>query len=98
MGVKKVIVIIVSAIVLLCLIGSGWVYNLVITNNELIESNEMATLQTTFIQQYGSEATIQRLVSPDKVYAAVWTDGDGISHVSWCIGGVWALVWTAPTP
>ena len=95
---RKVAVIIVSVIILLCLISSGWVYNLVRSNSELIESNEMATIQATFVQQYGSGATINQLVSPDKVYAAVWTDEDGKTHVSWSIAGVWAVVWSSPPP
>jgi hypothetical protein len=64
----------------------------------------MAVLQTTFVQQYGGQATIKQLVSPDKVYAAVWIGEDGLSHVSWNIGGLWVTVWnsekstSAPTP
>lgn len=77
--------------------GSGWVYNLVSSNRQLIKSNEMATLQTTFVQQYGSGAVIKQLVSPEKVYAALWSDGEGVSHVSWNIGGLWVTVYNSPT-
>ena len=97
MNSKKILWIVAGIIILLVLTSSGWVYNLVRSNSELVQSNELATLQTTFIQQYGSQATIQRLVSPDKVYAAMWTDSNGISHVSWCVGGVWAIVWSSPS-
>jgi hypothetical protein len=59
------------------------------------DSEERATLQTTFAQQYGGEATIKQLVSPDKVYAALWTDSSGVTHVSWNIGGLWVTVYSS---
>lgn len=95
---KKVLWIVMGVIIVIALSSSGWVYNIVNRNNELVRGNEMATLQTTFVQQYGSGAVIKQLVSPNKVYAAMWTDADGISHVSWNIGGVWAVVWSSPSP
>lgn len=101
---KKTWLIVVGVVILIILIGSGWVYNIVKENGKLASNNELATLQTTFVQQYGNQATIKQLVSPDKVYAALWSDGDGISHVSWNIGGLWVSVWsgsppnTTPTP
>ncbi len=92
---KKILGIIVAVIVLVGLVSSGWVYNIINTNSQLVRGNEMATLQTTFVQQYGSGAVIKQLVSPDKVYAALWVGDDGISHISWNIGGMWAVVWSS---
>ncbi len=91
---KKVLGIVGTVLVLVALVSSGWIYNIISRNNELVRGNEMATLQTTFVQQYGSGAIIKQLVSPDKVYAALWTDGDGIQHVSWNIGGLWLTVYS----
>ncbi len=95
MVVKKVLGIVGIVLVLIALASSGWIYNIMHQNSQLLRGNEMATLQTTFVQQYGSQATIQQLVSPDKVYAALWTDGEGISHVSWNIGGLWVTVYSS---
>ncbi len=95
---KKVLGVVMGVVVILALSSSGWIYNIVSRNSELVRGNEMATLQTTFVQQYGSGAVIQQLVSPEKVYAALWTDGEGLSHVSWNIGGLWATIWSAPNP
>lgn len=92
---NKILQIVVAVIVSIVLISSGWVYNLVSKNNELVKGNEMASLQTTFTQQYGSSAVIKQLVAPSKVYAALWTDGENISHVSWNIGGLWVTVWNS---
>lgn len=78
--------------------GSFLGYNYVKGNNDAKTNNEMAVLQTTFVQQYGSKAIIKQLVSPTKVYAALWTGEDGISHVSWNIGGLWVSVWNSPSP
>jgi hypothetical protein len=92
---RKVFWIAVAVVIVMVLTSSGWVFNILSRNSELIKSNEMATLQTTFIQQYGSQAVIKQLVSPNKVYAALWTDGDGLSHVSWNIGGLWVTVFSS---
>ena len=98
MKIKKTLWIVVAVIIMIALTSSGWVFNVVNQNNQLLQSNEMATLQTTFVQQYGGEATITQLVSPDKVYAALWTDGAGASHISWNIGGLWVTVWDSQNP
>ncbi len=95
---RKTIWIIVAVIIIVTLASSGWIYNIVVKNNQLLESNEIASLQTTFVQQYGSEAVIKQLVSPDKVYAALWTDKSGVAHVSWNIGGLWVMVYTGEVP
>lgn len=91
---------IVIGVLVLAVIGtsSGLVYNTVKGNNENATKSEMSQLQTTFVQQYGSKAIIKEIVAPEKVYAALWTDGDGGSHVSWNIGGVWAVVWSSAPP
>lgn len=91
---RKILWIVIGVVVLLATISSGWVYNLVSKNNQL----EMVALQATFVQQYGSQATIKQLVSPNKVYAALWTDSEGVSHVSWNIGGFWCVVWSENSP
>ncbi len=91
---RKILWIVVGVILVIMLTGSGWVYNIVKSNSLLIQNNEMATLQTTFVQQYGSQASIKQLVAPEKVYAALWTDANGDSHISWNIGGMWAVLWS----
>ena len=98
MKIKKILWIVVGVIILIVFTSSGWVYNIVNKNNQLLKSSEMANLQTTFVQQYGGEAAIKQLVSPDKVYAALWSDADGISHVSWNIGGLWVTVYSSSEP
>ncbi len=96
--------IVVGIIILVVLTSSGWVFNMVRSNNQTAQTNEMAVLQTTFVQQYGSKAVIKQLVSPTKVYAATATGiaGDNITCILWNIGGYWAVVGTlpqsAPTP
>lgn len=95
---KKILWIVLVVILLVAFTSSGWVYNILNANRQLVKSNEMATLQTTFVQQYGSGAVIKQLVSPDKVYAALWSDADGISHVSWNIGGLWVQVYSSSQP
>lgn len=97
---KKILWVVLGAVVFVTvlILGLWWGINIVERNNQLVKSNEMAVLQATFVQQYGVDATIQQLVSPDKVYAVMWTDSDGINHVSWNIGGVWAIVWSSPVP
>ena len=95
---RRVIGILIAVVVLLALTSSGWIYNMVSRSSQLAQSNEMATLQATFTQLYGNDAVITQLVSPEKVYAAMWTDGNGTTHVSWNIGGLWVTVWNSPPP
>ncbi len=80
--------------------GSFLGYNYVKGNNDAKLNNELGTLQTTFVQQYGNKAVIKQLVAPTKVYAALWVGSDNISRVSWNIGGIWVQVWSGnpPTP
>ena len=100
---------IVTVILAIILIAGGslWGYTTIKGNNDakvaqlkLQSDNEMATLQTTFVQQYGNGAIIKQLVAPTKVYAALWTGTDNVSHVSWNLGGIWVVVWNSnqPTP
>jgi type II secretory pathway pseudopilin PulG len=88
---KKVTVIVVLAIVVIALASSGWVYSIVRSNR----ADELESVQRSFVQQYGSVATINELVSPKKVYAASWT-ADGNNNISWNIGGIWVLVYSVP--
>lgn len=77
---------------------SGWVFN-VVKSRSNARANEFAALQSTFNQQYGTDGvTIKQLVSPKKVYVAVWTSKDGASHVSWNIGGLWVTVFSSEIP
>ncbi len=94
---KKRLCIILGVVILLALVSSGWIYTIV-KNNDQTKNREMATLQATFVQQYGGKAVIKQLVSPDKVYAAIWVSEDGLTHVSWNIGGLWVTVYTSQTP
>jgi len=99
-NVWKTVVVILAIIIVAG--GSFWGYTKVKGNNDAKTNNELATLQATFVQQYGNQAIIKQLVSPDKVYAALWSDSDNISHVSWNIGGLWVTVFSSgtsiPTP
>jgi len=89
---------IIGLVVLLVVGGSsGWVYNFIQKNNNA-KAIELAVLQQTFLQQYGDKAVIKQMVSPEKVYAVAWTDGDGLSHVSWNIGGLWVTVFSGSVP
>jgi len=76
---------------------SGWTITF-IKNREATKDKELVALQSSFAKQYGTDGiTVTQLVSPDKVYAAVWTDKDGLSHVSWNIGGIWVTVYSGDT-
>lgn len=84
-----------ASIILVGLIAGGYFYFK--HQDNIKHNNEIMNLNTSFIQQYGSKVTIKQMVAPQKVYAALWIDADGIDHVSWNIGGVWAVVWSATT-
>jgi len=92
---KRIIVMVATGIVVVAIAGSGWIYGVVSKNSQIAKNNELATLQTTFTQQYGGQAVIKQLVSPQKVYAALWTDSAGASHISWNIGGLWVTVYNS---
>ena len=92
MKVKKIVWIIVGIVVAIALVSSGWVYNVIRTHR----ADELSNLRSTFIQQYGTEATINMLVSPKKVYAVSWTSADGYNNISWNIGGIWLTVYSIP--
>ena len=81
--------------VLVVIASSGWVFT-ILRDRETAADKELATLQTSFVKQYGSEAIVTQIVSPDKVYAASWTSKDGTTHVSWNIGGIWVTVFNSP--
>ena len=87
---KRIILIVVVFILLIAAISSGWVYNIIRSN----KANELMTLENSFRQQYGQDAVITDLVSPEKVYAAAWTSSDGHNNISWNIGGVWVTVYS----
>ncbi len=91
---SKKIWITVGIIGLVVLASSGWIYGIVKSNRDA-KAKELAALQVTFVQQYGGKAVIKQLVSPDRVYAAVWVSDDGITHVSWNIGGLWVTVYSS---
>ena len=94
---KKKILTVAVVILVVALTGSGWGYTLVKDkNNEKVQ--ELTQLNSSFAQQYGAGATITQMVSPKKVYAASWTGKDGITHISWNIGGLWVTVWNGDTP
>ena len=91
---------IVTVILAIILVAGGSFlgYTTIKGNNDAKTNNEMAVLQTTFVQQYGNGAIIKQLVAPTKVYAALWVSSDNISHVSWNIGGLWCVVWNSNQP
>lgn len=96
--IKKIVCIVLGVIVLVALAGSGWIYNILADNAQLARNEETVALQVTFLQQYGNQAKIEQLVSPDKVYSVFWSDGEGYTHVSWNIGGLWVTVWDSGKP
>jgi hypothetical protein len=82
-------------VVVLVLACSGWVYYIIQSRIDSA-NNELNAVQSAFVQQYGEDAVVKKLVSPNKVYAAVWTGGsDNITHVSWNIGGLWVTVYSS---
>jgi hypothetical protein len=89
---RKVLWIAIGIIVLVVFASSGWVYNTIKANEQL----ELANLRGTFVQQYGNQAVISKIVSPSKVYAALWIDSDNTTYVSWNIGGLWITVYDYP--
>lgn len=93
---KKRILWSIAVVVLLCVASSGWILNTV-QNRENAREKELATLMSAFNQQYGTDGiTIKQVISPDKVYVAVWTDKDSVTHVSWNMAGIWVTVYNAP--
>ncbi len=91
---KRILQVVIWVIAMVVLTGSGWVYNIIKEKNNA-SNEELAVLQSTFTQQYGEGAIIEKLVSPDKVYAAMWSGSDGITYVSWNIGGLWVTVYSS---
>lgn len=90
---KKRILWSIAIVVLLVVSSSGWIFYTVQNRSDAREK-ELTTLASSFNQQYGTDGiTIKQMVSPDKVYVAVWTSKDGTTHVSWSIGGIWVTVW-----
>lgn len=95
---KKRILWSITILALVAAASSGWIFNTVQDRSEA-RDRELATLQSAFAKQYGTDGiTITQLVSPDKVYVAVWTDKDGTTHVSWNIGGLWVTVFSGDIP
>ncbi len=90
---KKKLWIIALVVVALVIGGSGWAFN-VVQDNRKDKAAEALVLQQTFIQQYGEQAKIEQLVSPSRVFAAMWEDAAGVYHISWNVGGLWVTVWS----
>ena len=93
---KKIAWISVSLLIL-AVTASGWIYSNIDNQSD---KDAVKMLNTTFVQQYGNQAIVKEMVAPEQVYAALWTDPEGVSHVSWNIGGLWVTVWNSsqPTP
>lgn len=75
---------------------------MLVKNQYTISQNEFIGLQVSFMKEYGNNVTIKEAILP-KIYEVAWTDAQGNSNVSMCIGGVWALISSAnpnaqPTP
>ena len=95
---KEMVAVIAGGIIALALCVSGWVYTAIEAHNNA-KDKELATLTSAFSQQYGTDGiTIKQIVSPEKVYVAVWTNKDGTTNVSWNIGGLWVTVYSGMTP
>ena len=79
--------------------SSGWAFNFwkARQNTAVVSNQELSILQNAFVQQYGDKAVIKQVVSPNRVFAALWTDENNVTHVSWNIGGIWTTVYNAPT-
>jgi len=88
----------VLVVVLVAVTCSGWTITIMKSRVDA-KNKELVDLQSSFAKQYGTDGiSITQLVSPDKVYAAVWTSKDGTNHVSWCIAGIWVTVFSeSPT-
>lgn len=95
---KKRIMWVILVIILLAVASSGWIINTV-RSRDNAKDKELATLTSAFNQQYGTDGiTIKQIVSPEKVYVAVWTNKDGATQVSWNIGGLWVTVYSGEIP
>jgi hypothetical protein len=94
---KKQVLWSIAIVVGLVVSSSGWIFNTVQNGNDA-RAAELSELNSSFVQQYGNETTMKQLVLVEKVYAAYWTDKDGIPYVSWNIGGVWAVVYAGQLP
>ena len=89
---KQRILVIVLAVLVALGCASGWVYHFVVNKNTyVIQPDEYMGLQVSFMKKYGNDATIKEAISP-KIYEVSWTDAQGNSNVSMCVGGVWILI------
>ncbi len=97
-NIKKVVIWVIGVIVVLSLIGSGWVYSYCRNRNSALD-RELATLTATFNQQYGTDGIkVNQMLANKKVYTAVWESKDGATHISWNVGGLWVTVWDGNIP
>jgi hypothetical protein len=95
---KQWIITSIVGVFVFALISSGWIYSAVKLRDDA-KVKELETLQSTFNQQYGTDGiTVTQMISPDKVYVAVWTSKDGTTNVSWNIGGLWVTVFSSLLP
>jgi hypothetical protein len=92
---KNNIKFIVSIIVVLLGVSSGWVYNEMKKSPNSFSTEEINSLQVSFIRQYGTDANITEGIIP-KIYEVAWTDKDGNKNVSMNVGGVWVLINSVP--
>lgn len=93
---NKKLLMILAIVIIVAGATSGWVFNF-IKSQKYARDKELTAVQSSFDRQYGIDGiTIMQMVSPKKVYAVSWKSKDGLSHVSWNIGGIWVMVYTAP--
>jgi hypothetical protein len=91
---KNKLLIIIGIIILLAISALGWIF-VGITSDNRLSDNEINALKISFIQTYGDNVTINQLISPDRIYAALCKDTKGNLFISWNVGGYWITVWTA---
>jgi hypothetical protein len=82
----------IAVVLMLACTASGWIYS-ALNSRQQISNSLLHELNQSFIQSYGTNITINKLVSPDRVFAALCEDESGNTFVSWNIGGLWVTVW-----
>jgi archaellum component FlaG (FlaF/FlaG flagellin family) len=91
---KKVLWIVLGVILIIELIGAGWVYNMN-KNNQLAKSNaEIRVLIDSAMalqQQLGVTTATENIirVDPNKIFVTVVNTSDNITHILLEINGIW---------
>lgn len=98
MKINKALLFIIGTVTTLALIGSGWIYHALSSDDKsAITQTELTNLQISFMKQYGVDATISEIIEP-KIYEVAWAGSNGSQNISMNVGGVWVLIASIPAP